>query len=58
MRQNSRLTVAMLIVMAFALLFYTLASELRHRTRYGLAMLGTLCMAVGVAGAVIIQVVT
>jgi hypothetical protein len=58
LRQNAKLTVAMLIVMAFALLFYTLASELRHRTRYGLAALGTLCMAVGVAGAITIQVVT
>ncbi len=58
LRQNSKLTVGMLIVMAFALLFYTLASELRHPSRYGLAVLATLCMVMGVAGAITIQVVT
>jgi hypothetical protein len=55
MRHDSKATVAMLIVMAFALLLYTLASELRHRIRYLLAVLGTMCLAFGVAGALIIQ---
>ena len=58
LRQNAKLTVGMLIVMAVALLSYTLASVVRNRSRYAFAVLGTVCMAVGVAGAITVQAVT
>ena len=58
LRDDAKATVAMLIVMAFALLFYTLASELRHGVRYLFAVLGTMCLTFGAAGALTIQVMS
>lgn len=58
MRDDAKTTVALLIVMGFALLFYTLASELRHAVRYLFAVLGTMCLTFGTAGALTIQVMS
>jgi hypothetical protein len=56
LRQKSNLMVGMLIIMASALWFYTLASEIKHSVRYGLAFLGMLCMLVAVFGAIAVEV--
>ncbi len=56
MRAKANLLVGMLIIMAFALWFYTLASEIKHAVRYPLAALGLICMLTGALGTVAIEV--
>jgi hypothetical protein len=52
---KSRLQIAMLIALAFALWFYTLAAEIRHVVRYPLALLGLLAMTVAIVGSAAIE---
>lgn len=56
LRAKSNLMVGMLIIMAGSLWFYTMASEIKHVIRYPLAMMGLLCMLVGVIGTFTIEV--
>jgi hypothetical protein len=56
LRSKSNLMVGMLIVMACSLWFYTLASEIKHSVRYPLALIGLICMLVGVVGTFTIEV--
>jgi hypothetical protein len=56
LRTKSNLMVGMLILMAGALWFYTMAAEIKHGIRYMLGFLGVLSMLVGVFGTIIIEV--
>jgi hypothetical protein len=56
LRAKSNLMVAMLIIMAGSLWFYTLASEIKHSIRYPFALIGLLCMLVGIIGTFAIEV--
>lgn len=57
LRAKSNLLVGMLIIMAGALWFYTMAGEIKHGIRYLIAFLGLLCMLVGVIGTIVIEVI-
>ncbi|MDZ4720992.1 MAG: hypothetical protein SH847_21240 [Roseiflexaceae bacterium] len=56
LRVKSNLMVGLLIIMAGSLWFYTMASEIKHAIRYPLALIGLLCMMVGLIGTFIIEV--
>lgn len=56
-RAKSNLLVGMLIIMACALWFFTMAGEFHHAIRYPLAFLGTLCLLIGVIGTIAIEVI-
>jgi hypothetical protein len=58
LRAKSNLMVGMLIIMAGALWFYTMANEIKHPIRYGLAALGVICMLMGMIGAISIKVIS
>ena len=58
LRAKSNLMVGMLIIMAGALWFYTMAGEIKHPIRYGLAALGVICMLMGMIGAISIKVIS
>ncbi|MBI1878960.1 MAG: hypothetical protein HYR94_12210 [Chloroflexi bacterium] len=52
---KSNRLVGILIVLAISLLFYTLAEGSSHWFKYVLALGGTLCLLVGVAGAIVME---
>ncbi|GAB4110986.1 MAG: hypothetical protein Fur005_15420 [Roseiflexaceae bacterium] len=57
LRAKANLMVGMLIIMASALWFFTMAGEFKHSIRYFFATLGLICMIVGVVGTFVIEVV-
>ncbi|HMO59298.1 MAG TPA: hypothetical protein PKA05_18530 [Roseiflexaceae bacterium] len=52
---KSRLQIAMLIFLASALWFFTLAAEIKHVIRYPLATLGLMAMCVAIVGSAAIE---